>query len=490
MPVGEWHKRMQSMFPDEQCEIGFVSFSKLGKHEHRQTDVFLSNSSCLEVQHSHISCDEVGLRKEDWEKFGKTIIWLIDGNTSDVSIEILTDCNTIITFNERWKFKSFLQNDYEFILLECYNQVYKVKLNAIKYKTIKVSKSIEIKEMVECLQHNPENIWKLWEDDNHIPSQMIVHQKGAGNGKTYGIWKSILTNQNKDTFIIITKQHSARTVIYNELNDQAMRYEYHFEDITDITKTELPKHYVIKYSHKNSNRICKVIIGTVDSYIYNLTKPSDIPGDMFYNLLHTIIHNGCDKLDGNGQIKFAKEKLAQNRKAELWIDEVQDLNVDYFYAIQKIILQTGIDVNIVGDMLQSLEYKTNFMTEAMNTNNMDDIIFIKPEPINKNRRIKVNGMANIINSIVPFEKYRLPAIHIENEDSLITPKEPSFEVMEEPIIRTEYDKEKMKEYIDTLLEKVNYEVDTNGYLPEDFMFIFPYMKKNALANELETKLNE
>ena len=43
MPVGEWHKRMQNMFPDEQCEIAFVSFSKLGKHEHRQTDVFLSN---------------------------------------------------------------------------------------------------------------------------------------------------------------------------------------------------------------------------------------------------------------------------------------------------------------------------------------------------------------------------------------------------------------------------------------------------------------
>jgi hypothetical protein len=491
MPVGEWHKRMQSMFPDEQCEIGFVSFSKLGKHEHRQTDVFLSNSSCLEVQHSYISCNDVGHRKEDWEKFGKTIIWLIDGNTSDVSIETLTDCNTIITFNEPWKFKSFLENNYEFILLECYNQVYKVKLNAIKYKTIKVSKSIEIKQIVECLQNNPENIWKLWEDDNYIPSQMIVHQKGAGNGKTYGIWKSILTNQNKDTFIIITKQHSARTVIYNELNEQAARHEYYFEDITHMTKVELPKHYVIKYSHKTSNRTCKVIIGTVDSYIYNLSKSSsDIPRDMFSNLLHTIIRNGCNKIDTNGKFKFAKEQLIQNRKAELWIDEVQDLNIDYFYAIQKIILQTGIDVNIVGDMLQSLEYKTNFMTEAMNINDMDDIVFIKPAPVNLNRRIQVKGMIETINSLVPFEKYNLPAIHIENYESLITPKEPSFEIIEEPIIRTEHDIEKMKIYIDTVLEKVNYEVNTNGYLPEDFMFIFPYMKNNSLASELETKLNE
>ena len=491
MPVGEWHKRMQSMFPDEQCEIGFVSFSKLGKHEHRQTDVFLSNSSCLEVQHSYISCNEVGLRKEDWETFGKTIIWLIDGNTSDVSVENLTDCNAIITFNEPWKFKSFLENNYEFILLECYNQVYKVKLNAIKYKTIKVSKSIEIKQIVECLQNNPENIWKLWEDDNYIPSQMIVHQKGAGNGKTYGIWKSILTNQNKDTFIIITKQHSARTVIYNELNEQAARHEYHFEDITHMTKVELPKHYVIKYSHKNSDRTCKVIIGTVDSYIYNLSKSSsDIPGDMFSNILHTIIRNGCNKIDTNGQIKFAKEQLIQNRKAELWIDEVQDLNIDYFYAIQKIMLQTGIDVNIVGDMLQSLEYKTNFMTEAMNINDMDDIVFIKPAPVNLNRRIQVKGMIETINSLVPFEKYNLPAIHIENYESLITPKDPCFEIIEAPIIRTEHDIEKMKIYIDTLLEKVNYEVNTNGYLPEDFMFIFPYMKNNSLASELETKLNE
>ena len=488
---GEWHKRMQSMFPNEQCEIGFCSYSKSSSTEHRRTDVFLSNLSCLEVQHSYISCDEVCHRKKDWEKFGKTLIWLVDGNTSDVCIETLNDLNAIVTFHTPWKFQSFSKNNYEFVLLECNDRVYKIKLNAIKYKTIRVNKSYALKVIIECLQTNPEAVWDLWKDDNSVPSRMIVHQKGAGNGKTYGIWKSILTNSYKDTFIIITKQHSAKTVIYNELNDQASRHEYHFEDITNMTKTELPKHYVIKYTHKHSNRSCKVIIGTIDSYVYNLSRTSsNTSGDMFTNLLQTIIRYGCDKIDQHGKFKFAKEQLTLNKHAELWIDEAQDLNVDYFFAIQKIMLQTGIDVNVVGDVLQSLEYKTNFMTEATSASNSPDIVYIKSEPINSNRRIKVTGMLETINYLVPFDKYNLPAICIEDEDSLMVPRDPSFEIIKAPIIRPETPEHEIEIFIDTLLEKIAYEVDTNGYLPEDFMFIFPIMNRNLLAGELETRLNE
>ena len=37
-----------------------------------------------------------------------------------------------------------------------------------------------------------------------------VYQQGAGNGKTYGIWKSITENIDRKTYIIVTKQHSAK----------------------------------------------------------------------------------------------------------------------------------------------------------------------------------------------------------------------------------------------------------------------------------------
>ena len=69
----------------------------------------------------------------------------------------------------------------------------------------------------------PNEIWNFWEDDNVVKSTLSVHQQGAGNGKTYSIWKSITENTDRKTYIIVTKQHSAKTVIYEELNDQKKR---------------------------------------------------------------------------------------------------------------------------------------------------------------------------------------------------------------------------------------------------------------------------
>jgi competence CoiA-like predicted nuclease len=204
---------MQEKFPKDRHEVSFISYSVNEKTEHRRTDVLLSNTHCLEIQHSYISQDDVGLRKKDWEKFGKTLVWLVDGNTSDVTIEHLSDSNIIITFFAPWKFTCFLHNSYEYILLEQNDRVYKVRLHDIKYKMVKVYKSYDIDSIVNHLIQTPETIWDVWKDSNTVPSRMIVHQKGAGNGKTYSIWKSILMNENKDQYIIVTKQHSAKSVI-------------------------------------------------------------------------------------------------------------------------------------------------------------------------------------------------------------------------------------------------------------------------------------
>ena len=37
-------------------------------------------------------------------------------------------------------------------------------------------------------------LWNEWQDDNEIKATLTVQQKGAGNGKTYGIWKNIISN--------------------------------------------------------------------------------------------------------------------------------------------------------------------------------------------------------------------------------------------------------------------------------------------------------
>ena len=39
------------------------------------------------------------------------------------------------------------------------------------------------------LLNDPLNIWDLWNDDNSCKCNLTLWQKGAGNGKTYGLWE-------------------------------------------------------------------------------------------------------------------------------------------------------------------------------------------------------------------------------------------------------------------------------------------------------------
>ena len=72
--------------------------------------------------------------------------------------------------------------------------------------------------------------------------------------------------------------------------------------------------------------------------------------------------NACDKITNTGQINYGAKQIKLNKMTELCIDETQDLSIDYYKAILKLILNTKIDVVIVGDKLQSLKYEHNFMT--------------------------------------------------------------------------------------------------------------------------------
>lgn len=479
MSPGEWHNHMEALFPPELREIGFCTYGKGNQNCNRRTDVFLSNGRCLEIQHSFISKKDVKARAIDWEVFGKTIIWVIDGNTPDVCIEELTTGQFLISFAEPWKYESF-SDVYEYLLLERDNKVFKIALSQIKGCMLVAKEWKSLVEVVAILQSKPEFVWDAWDDDNSIRSKMIIHQQGAGNGKTYGIWKSISTNYDKEHFVIVTKQHSAKHVIFNELNDQAKRGEYHIDNMVDPLMIQNNKHYVVRYTHKTSNRSCVVVIGTIDSFVYNLTSFDKAQtSDVFNSMLTQIIQNGCDKLSRNGSLRFGGEAMLLNGKAELWIDEVQDLSPNYFYAITKAMLQTGIDVHVVGDKLQSLDAPINFLTEAMSTE-LPNIEVVIDTPKNNNMRIKVGGMYEYINKVIHFEKYSLKEISIPTE----------LPIEDEAPIEILHCEAERQQFVNKILEKVNEQVTRHNYAPEDFMFIFPIMKNNHLAIQLESKLNE
>ena len=493
-PMSEWHLRMQSYFPVTEKWFKNNNSSQL---KARRADVVIEEFNyVIEIQHSKIDDANVKCRHDDYKLHNMNVIWLIDGNTKDVSIEELNSGGFLIIFSEDWKYKSFQYNN-ENILLDINDKIFKIPLKNVCNKMFLAKEWKPIDLVMEQLKNNPDKIWDFWSDDNEIKATLTVHQKGAGNGKTYGIWKSILTNMDKESFIIITKQHSAKEVIKHELDEQAKRDEIHIENMLEASHESYNKQLKVKYINKKSNRECIVIIGTIDSFMYNIADTTNISGnDFFQKVLDTIHNEGCKKVNSNtGSLKYAGENVNLNKKTEIWIDEAQDLNEGYFNAMVKIMLETKVDVVIVGDKLQSLDNEINMITKTKEE--IPNIHIIRETPINDNRRICVKNMTEKLNELIHFQDFSMNPISIDNkrQNTLLDHGKVVIEIIgqKEDVSKPIYnDKERKKkdEFIDSIIKMVDNEVKKHNYKPEDFLFVFPIMKNNIIAGELETRLNE
>ena len=106
-----------------------------------------------------------------------------------------------------------------------------------------------------------------------------------------------------------------------------------------------------------------------------------------------------------------------------------------------------------------------------------------------NRRINVKKLHTKINGLINFDKYGLPEIELTEEKLMETKN--VIEIIESPAIySSDRDDEKVNNYVNLILESVDFEVKENNYTPENFMFVFPIMKDNIIASELQTKLQE
>ena len=515
-PMSTWHKKWQNNFLN--TEKGFKKKDKQLKD--RRADVFIDIDGLLrqqdkfnprnresrydeqrirdkydglvvEIQHSPIEKKEVSCRKSDYALNGMETVWVVDGNTKDVELEELSDVTFLITFNERWKYISFC-GLYKYVLLDIDDKIFKIPVDEVCNNMISVKQYIPIDDVVKSLKTNFPDMWNMWSEDEEVFPTLTRIQKGAGNGKTYGIWKSICSNPDKELFIITTKTHSAKDTIYAELNDQVKRDETHvIENMEDTCHGEHGKQLLVTYIHKVSRRKCSVIIGTIDSFGWGLAKTNKKTCNWVEGLWNTITVSGCDKVNPiTGSMRYAGKSLKLNRKVQLWIDEAQDLDVDYMRGIVRMMLETKTDVIIVGDKLQSLKHKENFISST-ETDGLPNIRIINETPINVNRRIKNQGVARPINKLINFDLYGVPPISMEAENSLEDWNTEGLEVIEaDKITKSDEGKDKLSNYITHILSYVDKEVQKHNYKANNFLFMFPIVSDNILATELETRLNK
>lgn len=454
--VGEWHLEWQSNFPSTEIEFKQLK----GQICKRRADVLLNEQTVVELQHSFINKQSVEERKKDYKLHNKNIVWIIDGNY-DIKISRLDHANRVyIQFiKDTWRFESFIS--YDTVYYDINGEIYKINPSSVKSYMIDVQKPVNKEYFISCIQNDNFN---LWEEDNITQCNLYVKQLGAGNGKTYDAIRLFQQNEFKHYkyFIYLTKQHSAKTVIKQEL------YKLNSECEEEVIDKEIDNAKKYTYILKNG---VKIIIATLDSFVFSIADTKKIVENtnLFEAYAKRII-DGKTTINVNGKINYAIVNPYINKETMIILDETQDLADYYAIALIKVMRDRYVDLYVIGDQLQSLSLENNAFV-YFKKNEFSNINKEKIVPKNICRRFKNSDIRDLVNSVVEFSKYELPIISLYEEDT-----KGGYDIISDDV--------------DDIMKKFDYEVSTNNRLPEDFLFVTPFVSKNFKMDELYTSINE
>lgn len=487
--MSEWHKNWQNEFSNTEIQIG-----------KRYADA-VEGDYVLEFQHSPISKDLVISRNENYKSNNKKLLWIIDGN-ENIDIEEIDNDRIMLKFsNSLWKYDSFLAND--FIFINKGDKIFKINPSLVKSNMIDIKEYKLKNEFIEAVKNNL--IDNLWSIDELTQCVLYHNQRGAGCGKTYESIQLLFNNKftHKDTFIYLTKMHSAKEVIYGELKSQYERgdltsLELDKNDCNDGEIGIIDKQYQIKYINAKTQKECRVIIGTIDSFMFSVNgnkKINDI--DYFNGIVKDIRDNENLNTKKNGSMNYSKNTIKLNKRCLIIIDEAQDLGPEYIEAVGKIMRNTYIDTYVIGDKLQSITDEHNIHT-FLEKNDLPTIKIKRSiDEKNQIKRFHNEQFKDFVNNIIDFKKHNLyPISNVCDKTNCECGYKHDNEIKPYQIFQYDYirpsdtDETKIDLVVDRIIKIIDKEIKENNYLPKNFMFIFPILKKNCLATRIETRLQE
>ena len=199
-----------------------------------------------------------------------------------------------------WKYSNFLINTY--ILLNFNNRLFVINPNYVKSHIISTNKYLSIEEFITKIYMNDTSFCNI---DDTIQCILYHNQRGAGCGKTYESIQLLNSNITKDIFIYLTKMHSAKEVIINELIEQYKRGALPNLEIEDENILS-NKQYNIYYYNKKCKKACQIIIGTIDSFMHTIGNKQIRDNDLFQGIIKSIKDRGFQIKNA---IEFEKFKV-------------------------------------------------------------------------------------------------------------------------------------------------------------------------------------
>jgi hypothetical protein len=490
-PLSDWHAEWQSHF--KYIEVPFPLVD--GQIKARRADIVVGNfvidvqystkpGTIVEIQHSPITLDEVNNRNHDYHLHHKKVIWIIDGH--GVTLQ-----NNIVVFEkEYWKFDSFL-GIHDHVYIDINGILYAFNPNDVKSCSVHVS-SVGIPKpiVVEKLKngHDISNLKWNQDEDKLYQNKLYIKQQGAGNGKTWGIIQMLARPEfsHYSRFIYVTKQHSARFIIYEEFISQKDSL-----GITIINEKESSKKYIINYTNA-SNIECSIIISTIDSFMYALGDKQPKTRDLFEGIVRSIYETQImnDTIIKNGKISYATQPKL-NAHTLYIVDETQDLHESYADALWAIMKHTNMDAYVVGDKLQSIHFEENAFTKLMTKKTDQQTDIVKETPINCCRRFIHPKLVDFVNEMIPFSNFNLLPITSWKEYD-----EKEYDPLEIfPILKKEKDLlyPDIEKCVDSFMWRFKKEVRENFRCPEDFLIVTPWVNSGAsvkLINHLDLKIQK
>ena len=509
--VGDWHREMQAHFrPD--VEVPFKMMADGTKS--RRADAVCVNDVVVEFQHSPIPVDEVKARESDYGGHGMRVVWVIDGNGARTVVHSLDTSSTyMLVFLDTWQYASFLHSkdgvDQGYLYLEREGMVYRFAPREVRSSMIDVRRPVGWTDFVKAMKDGSlDSIW----DDTPLPQSTLYHvQRGAGNGKTHDSIQLICSDKGclgrKTTLLYLTKAHTAKSVICDELREQNARGKL----VAAVVPGSLAEHRSGKHIHFEFDRTIdgarvNITVGTIDSFMYamgNKNAAKKTGGDVFAAHRESIKNGHKAYSDTSGYVQFAKRDLRLNKNCMIVIDEAQDLSPDYIEAIARIQRDTYIDVFVIGDKLQSIWYTDNVFTHL----EREGLPHVNTHVIggdNVIRRFHRRSLVDVVNGITPFHLHEHPGHPLPHVSgmcdgcekyawahALDRTESPSSDVDDdEPLVLFDQpdDRENVANTAEKLTNMVSRDVERHAYLPENIMFIFPFVANNSLAACLETRL--
>lgn len=451
-PLSEWHCEWQSHF--EHTEIKYPTIR-------RRADI-VEGKYVVEIQHSSITLKEVEQRNTDYTSIGKEVIWIVDG--TDIQVN-----GNVLTIDSFWKYQSFVHC--EFIYLNKGDILYKVSPSSIKSLTIHVL-PIPKKSFIQSIQDQCVETWT----DEPIQTKLYVKQQGAGNGKTWGIIHMLSRPEFSHIrkFIYVTKQHTARIIIKDEFLNQQDDLGF-----TDIHLYEKNKKFIVDYT--NQGNPCSVVIATIDSFMYAVGNKQVQSNDLylFQGITQSIVEGHLDA-DLRGTIQYAGINPKLNAETLYIVDEAQDLNECYARAVLNIMKKTNMDVYIVGDKLQSIANEINAFTVFNQSEHA-----IREEPQNVCRRFIHPELISFVNHMIPFQNYEL--LPVKPYQASTETEQAVFPMLAKMVKDYKMD---IEDTVLRIMSEYEKEVDTHGYVPENFLIVVSFVTNNPLANILDLAINQ